>query len=139
MISDYRDYTLSIKENTKYNVRDVVNFMIDKFQKDEWFYPLFWNYDYEDDIDKVGDISLDFEEAPIWSEDNYYPQMKELSKQFPECVFDLYCVGWEESDKFEYEYEEAEEWHCYFKNGKHQFCEARTEVVFDEYNESKLV
>ena len=53
--------------------------------------------------------------------------MKELSKKFPDVVFDLFGDGEESEDR----------WHKYFKNGRMQYCPCRFE--FDPYDESKLV
>jgi hypothetical protein len=52
--------------------------------------------------------------------------MKELSKQFPDIVFQLHGEGEEAGDI----------WYKYFKNGKMQECHAK--ITYDEFDESKL-
>jgi hypothetical protein len=68
--------------------------------------------------------------------DNQLPSVKwydwhehclEVSKQFPNELFEVYGVGEESGDL----------WKCYFKNGKSQTCEAK--ITYDNFDKSKLV
>ena len=52
--------------------------------------------------------------------------MKEISKKFPELVFEL-CGEGEESGDI---------WKKYYKDGKVQVCKAK--ITFDEFDEKKL-
>lgn len=53
--------------------------------------------------------------------------MKNISEKYPEMVFHLHGDGEDPGDV----------WDKHFKNGKCQIC--LTKIVFDEYDESKLV
>lgn len=53
-------------------------------------------------------------------------QLIEFSKLYPNVIFKLKGEGEESGDL----------WIKYFKNGKHQYCEAI--VTFEEYDETKL-
>lgn len=53
-------------------------------------------------------------------------ELKELSQEFPDCVFELDGDGEESGDV----------WRAYFKNGKMQKAPAK--IVFDPFDETKL-
>ena len=65
-----------------------------------------------------------FEDECKWYEHDEH--MLEISKQYPNVVFELYGEGEEAGDL----------WKKYYKNGKRQYCPA--EVSFPEFDESKL-
>lgn len=52
--------------------------------------------------------------------------MKEMSKQFPDVLFELFGNGEETGDL----------WYAWFKNGKMQYTKAT--VTFDEFDEQKM-
>jgi hypothetical protein len=57
---------------------------------------------------------------------DYEEDMKALSKEFPDALFELSGEGEESGDI----------WNAYFKNGKWQRCPAK--IVFEPYNEKAL-
>lgn len=72
------------------------------------------------------DYEIEINEADSCKWYSYEEDMKELSKEFPDIIFDLYGEGEESGDQ----------WHTYFKNGKMQECPAI--VSFEPYDEAKL-
>ena len=58
---------------------------------------------------------------------NWTKDMKELSLNYPEVLFELEGKGEEQGDH----------WRAYFKGGKSQVVKAV--ITFEKYNESKLV
>ena len=89
------------------------------------------NEDQEEALEKIFSDGLGMEE---WGEEwfasgkwyDHEEDMKRISLEFPNVLFELYGDG-EESDDM---------WYKYFRNGKMQYCPARIE--FDPYDESKL-
>lgn len=57
---------------------------------------------------------------------NHEEDMLEVSRAFPDTLFELHGEGEEPGDL----------WRKYFKNGKIQRCPAQ--ITYEEYNESKL-
>lgn len=57
---------------------------------------------------------------------DHHEHLLKISKQFPDDVITISGVGEEEGDI----------WKTYYKNGKHQHCEAV--ITFAPYDESKL-
>ena len=121
----YTTYDLKIIENEgRYTISEVVNYMKKKFEQNDWYYP--FEYEFDDLLfdEAKTNFEFDYEEQAKWYE--HHEEMLELSKQFPEIVFCLHGDGEEQGD----------EWYCYYKNGKKQYCPAI--ITFDEYDESKL-
>jgi hypothetical protein len=61
-----------------------------------------------------------------WQEEEYDKVMKEISKEYPNVIFELSGEGEERGDI----------WKNYYVNGKIQKCQAR--IVFDEFDENEL-
>lgn len=84
-----------------------------------------------------GDSETDYEEVvrnqahynPFCSETKWYDfkdDMREVSKQHPNVLFELSGQGEENSDL----------WKAYFKDGKMQMCKARIE--YDNFDEEQM-
>lgn len=82
----------------------------------------YWDFDNYDPITDCLEFSLN---ETSWYD--HEEDMKVLSKNVPDVLFELYGEGQESGDL----------WYKYFKNGKMQYCPGK--VVFDDYDESKLV
>ncbi|AGO47444.1 hypothetical protein Phi19:3_gp040 [Cellulophaga phage phi19:3] len=65
-----------------------------------------------------------FDEPTKWYE--FEKEMKEVSKEHPKVVFEIYGKGEEYDDT----------WKAYFKDGKMQMCKAKIE--YDDFNESLM-
>jgi hypothetical protein len=73
--------------------------------------------------DKIGRNPIGIGET-YW--DNYDMDMRGISKDYPDVIFELSGEGEESGDI----------WKKYYVNGKIQKCKAR--IVFDEFDEKKL-
>lgn len=60
---------------------------------------------------------------------NWHHDMIELSKRYPDFIFTLDGDGEESGDI----------WRYYYKNGKHQADAARMGIIYEPFDESKLV
>jgi len=81
--------------------------------------------DYHTEISELADINNLFEDIHKWYD--YHDDMIKYSKKHPNTLFKLIGEGEESGDL----------WHCYYKNGKKQFCKG--EIVYPEYDESELI
>lgn len=116
-------YEFSTKNN-KYNVNDILDYMLSKEQSDDWFYAFSYEMKSYERIEIADDFELLSSDFCKWY--SHDEEMLELSKQFPETVFCLHGEGEESVDL----------WNAYYKNGKKQFCPAT--IVYETYDESKL-
>ena len=92
---------------------------------------------FELEVISDGDYETDYEEVvreqvnynPFIEETKWYDfekDMREVSKQHPNVLFELSGEGEENGDL----------WKAYFKDGKMQMCKAKIE--YDDFNESLL-
>ncbi|MEK5036244.1 hypothetical protein MKY96_32865 [Paenibacillus sp. FSL R7-0302] len=77
-----------------------------------------------EDYIEESDFGYAFHDSYNWYD--HEANMKDLSKAFPDVVFELHGEGEDNEDM----------WYKYFKNGKMQVCEAV--ISFDSYDERKL-
>jgi len=99
----YTDYTLTV-ENADDKLEELTEMLTKEYGFEAWG-EQFWR------------------NAKWYEHDN---DMLELSREYPEVLFDLYGDG-EDSDDM---------WHSYYKNGKMQHCPA--EITFPPFDEAKL-
>lgn len=120
----YTMFRLTTKRN-KYKLMDIVAYMQEQYEDSDKFYPFADEFsDYLRDDSLIG-FELGFSDMVKWYEHD--EDMRELSKRFPETVFCLHGEGEESGDL----------WRTYYKNGKAQECNAK--IVYDDYDENKLV
>ena len=103
-------FILTIKEDPNDEYSEIELYLNSDDNEDKYFYHL---------------LDRDYNDAVTWY--NHETDMKEISKLFPDVVFQLDGEGDQNLDV----------WTKYFKNGKMQDCPAI--ISFDEYNENKLV
>ena len=121
----YTWYEFSTEHN-KYRTSDIIEYMKEKEKNNDWFYPFACALNDKDtNIESFSDFSLSADDTTKWYDHD--SDMLELSRMFPETVFCLYGEGEETGDL----------WYTYYKNGKKQYCPAK--IVYDEYDESKLI
>ena len=78
-------------------------------------------------LNTTGYSLYDFTLSGKWY--NFKEDMLEISKLYPDIVFQLDGVGEESGDV----------WRIYFKNGKHQNANTQVTVTHDGFDELKLV
>lgn len=82
--------------------------------------------DFEEDfISKELEWGNPFEDDCKWYD--HVKDMKKISLKYPDLIFHLKGEGEENIDT----------WYKHFKNGKMQICRAK--VIYDDYDESKLI
>lgn len=126
----YTRYDLSVEEST-HKAKDIITYMKRRLDENDWFYAfeydlnkLFNDYHKDSKYDNDTTFYLDCDDECKWYD--HKEQMLELSKQFPDTLFELHGIGEENEDV----------WNKYFKNGKMQACYA--ELVIPPYDENEL-
>lgn len=105
----YTRFTLNLSAPDGFNIDDLVEVMkLPQYNIIDW----------------VFDENLETYDEAKWY--NHEDDMKEISKLFPDVLFELHGEGEENDDM----------WIQYFKDGKTQLCMAQ--IVFEPYDESKL-
>ena len=107
----YTKYYLQIKPVTDKEIPKIVDAIK---EKDLFRYVFDRDYMYDDHTRMVFFNN--------WGEQKWYDHdedMEEISKQFPSCVFRLYCLG-----------EDGEIWLVYYRDGRHENCDGK--IVYDE-------